>query len=93
MQIAFVVGRLLGIGRGRPGLNEADIQRLLVDALLDAYVDWREDAAAAELAYRRWNEANKAEAFVAYATALDREEDAANRYRAAIADLRLAVSH
>jgi len=83
----------LRLRRDRPERTRSDAERELVDAFVDAYVDWREEAAAAEHAYRGWHEAAEADkplAFRAYATALDREEYAADRYAAAIADLRWA---
>ena len=68
-------------------------ERALVDALVDAYAGWREDAAAVERRYREWIAApddGKALAFTAYRTALDHEEYAAYRYAATVADFRCA---
>jgi hypothetical protein len=56
----------------------------LIDAVMDGYVDWREESSAVELAYRRWVQAAAGDrelAFDAYLAALDREESAANEYR------------
>ena len=56
----------------------------MVDAVIDGYVAWREQSAAAGDAYRRWAKATQAEqatAFAAYVAALDREEWAAARYQ------------
>ncbi|HUA44938.1 MAG TPA: hypothetical protein VMA77_06915 [Solirubrobacteraceae bacterium] len=56
----------------------------LVDAVMDGYVDWREESAAVELAYRRWAQAPSSDrevAFDVYRAALDREESAAREYR------------
>ena len=51
----------------------------LVDELMDAYVDWREECNALRDAYDRWSTASPDErslAFVAYSAALDREASA-----------------
>jgi hypothetical protein len=56
----------------------------LIDAVMDAYVTWRERNAAVEVAYRMWSrapEADRAVAYDGYAAALDREEFAADEYR------------
>lgn len=56
----------------------------LVDAMLDVYVDWREECLAVASAYERWTGAErhgKAMAFSAYLAALDREQFAASSYR------------
>jgi hypothetical protein len=53
------------------------------DALVDAYVVWREECVRVHLAYRRCNQRESAErdlAFAAYSAALQREEGAANAY-------------
>ncbi len=57
----------------------------LIDAVMDRYVTWRERSAAVELAYRDWSQAmpvDREPAYIAYAEALDREEQAACRYHA-----------
>src|SRR5947209_4025292 len=57
--------------------------RSLGDALIDLYVDWREECCAVRAAYERWHQAEKddsAAAFAAYGAALDREERAGNIY-------------
>lgn len=68
----------------------------LVQELNIRYLDWLDDAAAAENAYTRWSHAppeEKAQAFAVYVTALDREEDAARRYGQAVTNLkRLAAA-
>jgi hypothetical protein len=59
----------------------------LVDAMLAAYVDWREDAAAAAEAYKRWSGAPRGEAtwrYLAYMAGLEQEESSANRYAQAL---------
>jgi hypothetical protein len=56
----------------------------LIDAVMDGYIDWREESTAVEAAYRDWHAARREEealAFITYCAALDREEDAAERYR------------
>jgi hypothetical protein len=62
-----------------------ECQRHLSNALLDLYVEWREESSAVQLAYDRWREASpgdRAAAFAAYSTALDREERASDIYAA-----------
>jgi hypothetical protein len=52
---------------------------------VDAYVTWREECVAVRTAYLGWRQARAAEAglaFDAYVAALDREEAAAEVYRA-----------
>ena len=59
----------------------------LGDALIDLYVDWREECAAVHSTYERWRRAPKhdtAAAFAAYSAALDREERAGNVYAALV---------
>lgn len=68
-----------------PGVCERD--RRLGDALIDLYVEWREECSAVQLAYDRWHIASKgdrAAAFAAYRAALDREEQACVAYAALI---------
>ena len=58
--------------------------RILIDAVLDGYIAWREENAAVEAAYRKWLGAEREEralAFAAYSAALDREEYAAAEYQ------------
>ena len=57
------------------------------DALIDLYVEWREECAAVQSAYERWRAAPRddgAVAFAAYRAALDREEGASNAYAALV---------
>ena len=57
--------------------------RRLGDALIDVYVEWREECFAVHLTYERWRSASRkdrAAAFAAYNAALDREERAGNVY-------------
>jgi hypothetical protein len=63
----------------------------LVDAMMDRYVDWREESDGVERAYRAWVEASSGErrfGYLAYTAALDREERACDLYSAAIAAYR-----
>jgi hypothetical protein len=65
----------------------------LIDAVMDGYVEWREESAAVEHAYRRWGRAasrHRALAFDAYLAALDREESAASEYERLIERARAA---
>jgi hypothetical protein len=58
-------------------------QRARANRSVAAYTHWRRECAAVWNAYRRWvgaSAAEKASAFDAYHTALDREERAATRY-------------
>lgn len=62
--------------------------RRYVDELIDQYVSWREACAGVRIAYDRWTGAGREDAavtFAIYATALDREEEAAVAYQAAAA--------
>ncbi len=64
-----------------------ECKRRLGDALIDLYVEWREECSATQLAYDRWREASTddhAAAFAAYNAALDREERASDIYAAGI---------
>jgi hypothetical protein len=59
------------------------IDKRLLDDVVDAYVDWREERAAVWDAYARWSNAPVPDcslAFTAYRAALDREERAAHVY-------------
>ena len=67
------------------GVCERD--RRLGDALIDLYVEWREECLAVQLAYERWHKASKDDrtaAFAAYSAALDCEERAGDAYAALI---------
>jgi hypothetical protein len=53
------------------------------DALVETYVEWREECIELEAAYQRWMESKQLErdlAYTAYRAALDREEEAAGAY-------------
>jgi hypothetical protein len=59
----------------------------LIEAAMDAYVDWRQQSAGVYAAYRRWSVANSTDAalaFAAYVAALDREERASRSYAEAL---------
>jgi hypothetical protein len=64
--------------------SHASLPRLLLDALIDSYVRWREESAAVNVTYRRWTHAEgerRGLLFDEYFAALDREEYAACAYR------------
>jgi hypothetical protein len=68
-----------------PRARERDTR--LGDALVDAYVEWREESFAVQFAYEQWREASmdeRATAYAAYNDALDREEQASDIYAALI---------
>jgi hypothetical protein len=55
----------------------------LIDAVMDAYIEWREESAEVTVAYRTWNNVpahERALSYDNYVAALDREELAANVY-------------
>jgi hypothetical protein len=55
----------------------------LIDDIMDAYLEWRQQSAAVTAAYAHWQGAatsHAASAFGAYTAALDREELASNSY-------------
>ena len=59
------------------------MHKQLLDAAIDAYVDWREECVEVWDAYERWAHApniDAAGAFAAYGAALDREESASRAY-------------
>jgi hypothetical protein len=62
---------------------EAPRRRRLVNAVMDAYLEWRDECAAVSDAYRRWADAGEADlgsTWRAYEAALDREERASAVY-------------
>lgn len=62
----------------------AEPPSVLIDAVMDGYVAWREESAAVRAAYGDWHRAPADEAepaYAAYGAALDREERAADAYR------------
>jgi hypothetical protein len=57
------------------------IRDTVIDDVMDAYVDWRQESAEVESAYQRWSTAappDTALAYAAYVAALDREDRASN---------------
>jgi hypothetical protein len=67
----------------RLNLNFSWRQRMLADAAVAAYREWRGECAAVRTSYRQWTGAGRQEersAFSDYRSALDREEHAAKRY-------------
>jgi acyl-CoA reductase-like NAD-dependent aldehyde dehydrogenase len=62
----------------------------LVEEMMDRYIEWRDGAAAAADAYRRWADApaaRRADWFLAYIAALDQEESAAIGFALAVAEV------
>ena len=58
-----------------------------LDELMDCYLRWRDASRSAAESYRHWNRASRADcdgAWSRYAAALDREEEAAARYRSVV---------
>jgi hypothetical protein len=67
----------------RLNMNFSWRQRMLVNAAVVAYSEWRRESAAGRASYQRWAGARRQEersAFSDYRSALDREEHAAERY-------------
>lgn len=67
----------------RLGLHFSWRERMLADAAVVAYSEWRGECAAVRASYRQWAGARREEersAFSDYRSALDREEHAAKRY-------------
>jgi hypothetical protein len=63
---------------------------LMLDDLIDGYVDWRESAKAVADAYARWSFASGSERglrFAAYTATLDQEQKTAVAYAEAVTDL------
>ena len=62
---------------------QEQVDKQLVDEVMEAYVAWREECAEVWAAYERWASAPKidaAGAFSAYRAALDREECGSHAY-------------
>jgi hypothetical protein len=58
-----------------------------LDELMDCYLTWRNESRSVAESYRHWTLAPRADrsgAFSRYASALDREEEAAACYRSAV---------
>ena len=69
---------------------------ILLDDLLDAYVDWRESARAVTDAYDRWSftsRRERASRFAAYAATLDQEQKTAKAYADAVKELERCLRH
>jgi hypothetical protein len=63
---------------------------MLLDDLLEVYVDWRESSRAVADAYLRWSFASTPERplrFAAYTATLDQEQKTAAAYAEAVTDL------
>jgi hypothetical protein len=59
------------------------VRNKLIDNVMDAYVDWRQESAQVDYAYRRWSVAESTDPdglFDVYTAALDREELASISY-------------
>jgi hypothetical protein len=70
------------------------LDRKLVDRLVDAYVDWREECVYVWEAYERWTTAPLPErrlAFSGYRAALEREEHASRVYAELVVRLAAAA--
>lgn len=64
-------------------LTDSLLRRHALDAVFDAYLDWRVQSRALQRAYREWSQACRGDsgaAFDAYGRALEREERAAGVY-------------
>ena len=63
---------------------------MLLDDLLDGYLDWRESARAVAEAYARWSVASgpeRAVRFAVYTATLDQEQRTAAAYAATVTDV------
>ena len=70
------------------------VDKRLLDEMVEAYVDWREERATVWDAYGRWTSAQLPDsplAFSAYCAALDREERAAHVYAELMTRVSVAV--
>ena len=87
---------------GHPGVTDPERVRtsrrpsrpwptdVLLDGLLDSYVDWRESARAVAEAYARWSFASGPERdmrFAAYTATLDQEQKTAAAYAETVTDV------
>lgn len=86
--------------RDEPGAGHRDRdtsswrETMLVDDLLEGYVDWRESARAVAEAYARWSGApapERAVRFGAYTATLDQEQETAAAYAEAVVRLKRCV--
>ena len=84
------------MGTSRDKETSSGREGILLDDLLDAYVDWRESARAVADAYDRWtltSGLHRAPRFAAYAATLDQEQKTANAYADAVTDLERCLQH
>jgi hypothetical protein len=61
------------------------VHERLVDEAFQRYLEWRDESAALDAAYRRWSRASQADrdfAFAVYTATLEREELASSQYQA-----------
>lgn len=76
-------------GPGRPDTSSWPVA-IMLDELVDGYVDWREGARAVADAYARWSCASGPERtlrFAAYNATLDQEQKTAAAYAEAVTDV------
>jgi hypothetical protein len=70
-----------------PATRRAPRRLEYLDRLMDCHLTWRNESHSAAESYRDWTltpAADRSSAFSRYAAALDREEEAAARYRSAV---------
>jgi hypothetical protein len=91
---ALVNHKSMRTARDQSGPGRTDtfswVMAIILDELVDGYVDWRESARAVADAYARWSCAPGPERtlrFAAYNAALDREQKTAEAYADAVADV------
>jgi hypothetical protein len=84
------------VDRGDPFILDSQSVRswppgaLVVDDMVDCYLDWRECASEVAAAYQRWRQAPREEGslrYSAYTASLDQEDSAAILYELAVADV------
>jgi hypothetical protein len=71
------------------------VRRELIDNLMEAYVDWREECATLAHAYEGWASCaapDRDMTFAAYRAALDREQQASAVYSARVATVQRAIA-
>lgn len=79
--------RRAGAAAASPTQRAANHKRSVVDELFGRYLRWREECAALDAAYDRWEraaQADRALAFAAYSAQLDLEAQAAKSYERGI---------
>jgi hypothetical protein len=70
-------------------------RREIVDEMIDDYVSWRGACAAVAVSYDNWRCSDRPDtklAFSVYVAALDREEQAAEAYQRAVAQVATALA-